>query len=571
MYVKIILTVFLPLTLEAAQFQLTDWIAIAQEKGMLHAQKKQKIATAESLVSCATRVIYANKEVLKRALEVLPMEFLEELPTNLEKKLDTDPVSVGSYFDTETVKAMQAVLDELPLERAVRLFFHYNKQIRYDIFSSERLKQRIEQELIETKQHLSPLVLRFLYYTFNWQDARNNPLRDFFPQSVYSHPQAAELARLFIPNGVIPGRLLALHSHTAHPDTEPHVIEGLRAKTLQRNYLATNQTLIGIFRRAKQLHTILLPQYLPSFTDFGITSLVPPADTIAAINKEATFLALRLPTIVIFKLESSKNDNYLHAHAIAWVPYPNNSKNLDFSENFTSLRVIAIGKPETRHYLLPKEYFLGTLTLEQIILMSLVSAIFDYRETNFFLLPHPRGWKDEAASIIQLVYAFFAKVDHTSMLYKALYGTMAEKLALARAHRMRNVWDVESFKKRQIFLDAASIEAAKPARKELLATYFIGDELPQLKKDLASVSAQLQHELYQAIQRKIMDFWRCNPRLFLNQPSLNVLASFEVAPTEPWAAAYTKACDLLLSLHKVMPLNEFQEFVVTLLADVVNQ
>ena len=198
MHGKIILTIFLPLTLEAAQFQLTDWMAIARENGMFRAQKKQN-ATAETLVSCATRAIYANKEVLKRALEVLPIEFIEELPTNLEKRLNTDPVTFTTYFDTETLKAMQAIIDQLPLERAIRLFFHYNKQIRYDIFSSERLKQRVEQELIETKQRLSPRVLRFLYHTFNWQEARDNPLRDFFPQAVHAHPQAAELARLFIP------------------------------------------------------------------------------------------------------------------------------------------------------------------------------------------------------------------------------------------------------------------------------------------------------------------------------------------------------------------------------------
>ena len=53
-------------------------------------------------------------------------------------------------------------------------------------------------------------------------------------------------------------------------------------------------------------------------------------------------------------------------------------------------------------------------------------------------------------------YMHFLQRLIIQIFYKALYGTMAEKLALARAHRMRNVWDVESFKKRQIFLDAAS-------------------------------------------------------------------------------------------------------------------
>ena len=262
MFKPILTLIFFSIPAHAGEFGTPDQVAEAQAVETLEpAQKKQKIATAETLVSCVARAIYANKEVFKRALEVLPIELIEALPTNLEKKLNTDPVTFTTYFDAETINVLQASLDELPFEKAIRLFSHYNKCLDKQPLSAVGIKQRITKELIETKQPLSPTILNFLHVTFNWNEAKRNPMRDFFPPSMYTHPQAAALAQLFHQNNLLCGHPMALTKRGNQSDEDPCDTGQLRAKTLTRNYTSPDQTLIALFKRTKQLFTILLPPF----------------------------------------------------------------------------------------------------------------------------------------------------------------------------------------------------------------------------------------------------------------------------------------------------------------------
>ena len=69
----------------------------------------------------------------------------------------------------------------------------------------------------------------------------------------------------------------------------------------------------------------------------------------------------------------------------------------------------------------------------------------------------------------------------------------------------------------------------------------------------------------------MVDLRSAHPKLFLDNPHINILHSLSAATSVSWEETYKRACALLLSFEQIMPQKEFQQLIVTVSLEAIDQ